>query len=77
MLQALEQGGDTPGADALWAIWHGLKLILHRSMFAKLAAVGMLFGITQSGMWEVLQQYLQLRLGFTTVDQVNVQVFCS
>ena len=68
--QAMKHSGKSPGADALWAIWHGLQLMLNRGLFVKLGLVAMLHGITSSGMWEVLQQYLQLRLGFTTLDQV-------
>ena len=70
--QAIKHSGGSPGADALWAIWHGLELMLRRGLFVKLGAVAMLHGITSSGLWEVLQQYLQLRLGFTTLDQVTM-----
>lgn len=54
-----------------WAGLNGLDILLRNPLFIKLTLVLMLNGIVSEGLWEIMTQYLQLRLGFTTMDNVS------
>ena len=51
--------------------WHGLTILTRNPLFLKLTLVLMLNGIVSEGLWEIMTQYLQLRLGFNTLDNVR------
>ena len=58
-----------------WVNLNGLDILLRNPLFIKLTLVLMLNGIVSEGLWEIMTQYLQLRLGFTTMD--NVSACCA
>ena len=51
--------------------WHGLTILTRNPLFFKLTLVLMLNGIVSEGLWEIMTQYLQLKLGFNTLDNVR------
>ena len=54
-----------------WKGFNGLDILLRNPLFMKLTLVLMLNGIVSEGLWEIMTQYLQLVLGFTTLDNVR------
>ena len=48
----------------------GLRLLGRNMLFVKLTACVMQTGIVMEGMYELMGQYLQLKLGYTIQDQV-------
>lgn len=71
--QAKSRGeGDGGGLAALGATWWRSIAILMRSpLFKKLTVVMMVSGVVSEGLQDLLMQYLQLKLDFTTSDQVG------
>ena len=53
--------------------WHGLTILTRNPLFLKLTLVLMLNGIVSEGLWEIMTQYLQLKLGFNTLDNVRLR----
>ena len=53
--------------------WHGLTILTRNPLFLKLTLVLMLNGIVSEGLWEIMTQYLQLKLGFNTLDNVSLR----
>ena len=51
--------------------WHGLRILGRSPLFIKLTACTMVSGIVAEGVYELVSQYLQLKLGFTVVDLVR------
>ncbi len=56
------------GKSGLWA---GVSILTRSSLFIKLTVCLMLTGMVAEGLYELLMQYFQLKLGFTQQDQVQ------
>lgn len=52
--------------------WHGLRILGRSSLFIKLTACTMLSGIVAEGFYELISQYLQLKLDFDVKDMVSL-----
>ena len=51
--------------------WHGLRILGRSSLFIKLTVCTMLSGIVTEGVYELVSQFLQLKLGFSVLDMVR------
>jgi hypothetical protein len=58
-------------ARPLTGLCSGLRMLGRSPLFLKLTACVMLTGIVMEGMYELLAQYFQLKLGYTAADQVR------
>ncbi len=63
--QGREEAGSLSGLSS------GLRMLGRSPLFLKLTACVMLTGIVMEGMYELLAQYFQLKLGYTAADQVS------
>ena len=52
-------------------VFDGLRMLARSRLFIKLTICVMLTGIVMEGMYELLGQYFQLKLQYTTKDQVS------
>jgi len=52
-------------------VFDGLRMLARSRLFVKLTICVMLTGIVMEGMYELLGQYFQLKLQYTTQDQVS------
>lgn len=64
--QGREEAGPLSGLSS------GLRMLGRSPLFLKLTACVMLTGIVMEGMYELLAQYFQLKLGYTAADQVSL-----
>eukprot|EP00887_Chlorella_sp_A99_P004926 scaffold4.g4926.t1 len=64
-------GGRGRGADAPWAAWRALSILLRSPLFRKLTLCMMLTGLVMEGIQDMLLQYLQLKLDFRVNDQAG------
>ena len=48
----------------------GFRILLRSRLFIKLTVAVMLTGIVTEGMYELIMQYFQIKLGFQAKDQV-------
>ena len=53
------------------AVFDGLRMLSRNRLMVKLTVCVMLTGIVMEGMYELLGQYFQLKLGYNTADQVS------
>ena len=52
-------------------VFDGLRMLSRSRLFVKLTVCVMLTGIVMEGMYELLGQYFQLKLHYTTIDQAS------
>ena len=52
-------------------VFDGLRMLSRNRLMVKLTVCVMLTGIVMEGMYELLGQYFQLKLGYNTADQVS------
>ena len=69
-MQARQRQGSE-GVGSGNGLLHGLRMLSRSRLFMKLTACVMLTGIVMEGMYELLAQYFQLKLGYTAQDQVQ------
>ncbi|KAK9787487.1 hypothetical protein WJX73_002756 [Symbiochloris irregularis] len=68
-LAALQRLQAQPEATRLGGVnWHGLQILGRSPLFIKLTACTMVSGMVAEGVYELVAQYLQLKLGFTVQD---------
>ena len=71
-LQALQRLAEQAEATSLGGSnWHGLRILGRSRLFIKLTASTMLSGIVTEGVYELVAQFLQLKLGFGVLDMVR------
>ena len=71
-MQALQRLQSDKKATSLGGSnWHGLKILGRSRLFMKLTAITMLSGIVTEGVYELVSQFLQYKLGFNVLDMVR------
>ncbi len=70
-LQAREQM-KVGGMKTKEGVFDGLRMLARSRLFVKLTVCVMLSGIVMEGMYELLGQYFQLKLGYNTADQASL-----
>ena len=70
-MQAREQMRAESGARSGEGVFDGLRMLSRSRLFVKLTVCVMLTGIVMEGMYELLGQYFQLKLHYTTIDQAS------
>lgn len=70
--QAREQMRVQPQSRSEAGAFEGLRMLARSRLFMKLTACVMLTGIVMEGMYELLGQYFQLKLHYTTADQASL-----
>ena len=73
-MQARRRQGSKE-ARPLAGLCAGLRMLGRSPLFLKLTACVMLTGIVMEGMYELLAQYFQLKLGYTASDQVRCLLY--
>lgn len=73
-LQAREQM-KLSGTRTKEGVFDGLRMLARSRLFVKLTVCVMLSGIVMEGMYELLGQYFQLKLGYNTADQASLNYF--
>ncbi len=73
-MQARRRQGSKE-ARPLAGLCAGLRMLGRSPLFLKLTACVMLTGIVMEGMYELLAQYFQLKLGYTASDQVRCRLY--
>ena len=53
-------------------VFDGFRMLSRSWLFVKLTVCVMLTGIVMEGMYELLGQYFQLKLGYNTADQASL-----
>ena len=71
LIQARRRQAREPDAKGGLQGLGGLRMLARSGLFVKLTACVMLTGICMEGMYELLGQYFQLKLGYTVQDQVR------
>ena len=56
-------------------VFDGLRMLARSRLMVKLTVCVMLTGIVMEGMYELLGQYFQLKLGYNTADQVSLSQY--
>ena len=59
-------------AESGESVLDGLRMLLRSRLFVKLTVCVMLSGIVMEGMYELLGQYFQLKLHYSTADQASL-----